>query len=158
MRTADLLEKTLNSEKDWRQKEKRVTEDEMVGWHHRLSGHELGQTPGDGGLACCSPCGCKESDATWGLNNNKSVFEKFKFCPHNSIESVLTEVMKSMWQIKWSNSNPHLAQLINTISHSWLCLLSWNIAFTWLPGHCNLFPFSKAVLSQFPQLVPLPKL
>ena len=45
--------------KDRRQKEKRATEDEMVGWHHQCNGHELGQTPGDGGAqggrACCSP-------------------------------------------------------------------------------------------------------
>ena len=45
-----------------------ATADEMVGWHHRLNGHELGQTPRDGerrgGLACCSPWGHKESDAT----------------------------------------------------------------------------------------------
>ena len=40
----------------------------MVGWYHRLSAHEFGQTPGDGegqgSLACCSPCGGKESDKT----------------------------------------------------------------------------------------------
>ena len=43
-----------------------MTEDEMVGWHHRLNGHEFEQTqgPGDGqgGLACCSPWGGKDSD------------------------------------------------------------------------------------------------
>ena len=43
-----------------------MTEDEMVEWHHRLNGNELGQTPGDsegqGSLACCSPWACKESD------------------------------------------------------------------------------------------------
>ena len=52
----------------YRQKEKRVSEDEMAGWHHRCNGHELGQTSGDGegqgGLVCCSPWGCKESDTT----------------------------------------------------------------------------------------------
>ena len=51
-----------------------VTEDEMVGWHHRLSGHEFEQTPGDsegqGSLGCCSPWGHKESDTTEQLNNN----------------------------------------------------------------------------------------
>ena len=59
--------------KDWRQK-KRVTEDEVVEWHHPFNGHELGQTLGDGegqgGLTCCSAWGCKESDMTWWLNNN----------------------------------------------------------------------------------------
>ena len=45
-----------------------MTEDEMVGWHHRLDGHEfestLGAGDGQGDLACCSPRGRKESDTT----------------------------------------------------------------------------------------------
>ena len=48
--------------------EKGVTEGEMVGWHHRLDGHEFEETPGDGkgqgNLVCCSPWGCKELDMT----------------------------------------------------------------------------------------------
>ena len=50
-----------------------MSEDETVGWHHRCNGHELGQTSdveGQGGLACCSPWGCKELDMTGQLNNN----------------------------------------------------------------------------------------
>ena len=47
----------------------------MVGWHHRLNGHEfeqaLGDSEGQGSLACCSPQGHKELDMTEGLNNNK---------------------------------------------------------------------------------------
>ena len=50
------------------QEEKGVTEDGMVGWHHQLNGHESEQTPGDsegqGGLACYSSWGHKESDTT----------------------------------------------------------------------------------------------
>ena len=49
-----------------------MTEDEMIGWHHRLNGHEPEYAPGvgdgQGGLACCSPWGCKESDMTERLN------------------------------------------------------------------------------------------
>ena len=45
-----------------------MTEDEMVGWHHQLDGHELEKALGvgdrQGSLVCCSPCGHKESDAT----------------------------------------------------------------------------------------------
>ena len=52
-----------------------MTENEMVGWHHRLNGHEFEQTLGDsegqGRLECCSPWGQKESDTTEQLNNNK---------------------------------------------------------------------------------------
>ena len=58
--------------KDWRQEETGTTEDEMVGWHHRLNRHEFEQTPrvgdGQGGLVCCSPWGHKESDTTEQLN------------------------------------------------------------------------------------------
>ena len=64
--------KDPDSGKDWRQEEKGMTEDEMVGWHHRLDGHELEQAPsvddGQGSLVCCSPCGRKESDTTEKLN------------------------------------------------------------------------------------------
>ena len=63
-----LIEKDSAAGKDWRQKEKGTTEDEMVGWHHRLNGHEFEQTPGDsegqGSLVCCKPWGCKELDMT----------------------------------------------------------------------------------------------
>ena len=49
-----------------------MTDDNMVGWHHRLNGHEseqdLGDGEGQGGLECCSPWGCKESDKTEQLN------------------------------------------------------------------------------------------
>ena len=58
--------------KDWGQEEKGTTEDEMVGWHHRLNGHGFGWTPrvgdGQGGLACCGSRGHKESDPTKWLN------------------------------------------------------------------------------------------
>ena len=54
-----------------------MTEDEMIGWLHRLSGHELEQTLGDsegqGRLACCSPWGHKKSDTTEQLNNNNNI-------------------------------------------------------------------------------------
>ena len=58
--------------KDWRREEKGMTEDKMLGWHHWLNGHEFKKAPGvgdgHGGLACCSPPGCKETDMTEWLN------------------------------------------------------------------------------------------
>ena len=55
-----------------------MTENEMVGWHHRLDGHEFEQAPGvgdgQGCLVCCSPWGHKESDMTEQLNNRKQNF------------------------------------------------------------------------------------
>ena len=56
-----LIWKDPDAGKDWRQEEKETTEDEMVGWHHQLNGHESEQTPGDsegqGSLVCCGPLG-----------------------------------------------------------------------------------------------------
>ena len=67
-----LIGKYPNAGKDWKQEDKGMTEDEMFGWHHWLSGHEfeqaLGVGDGQGSLACCSPCSCKESDTTEQLN------------------------------------------------------------------------------------------
>ena len=71
--TSWLIRKHPDAGKDWRQ-EKRTTENEMVGWHHRLNGHEFEQAPvdgeGQGSLACCNPWDCKELDMTERLNNN----------------------------------------------------------------------------------------
>ena len=63
-----LIGKDPDAGKDGGQEEKGTAEDEMVGWHHQLDGREFEQAPGvgdgQGGLACCSPWGCKESDTT----------------------------------------------------------------------------------------------
>ena len=63
-----------------------MTEDETVEWHHRLDEHEfeqtLGHSEGQGGLACCSPWGHKESDTTEPLNNKKSfAVQDFNWVP-----------------------------------------------------------------------------
>ena len=71
-----LIGKAPDAGKDWRW-EKGMTENEMVGWHHWLNGHEFGQTPGDSGgqesLACCSLWGHKESGTTEWLNSNSLI-------------------------------------------------------------------------------------
>ena len=71
MQRTDSLEKT-DAGKDWRQEEKGMTKDEMVGWHHRLNRCEFEQTLGVGdgqrSLACCSQWGGKELDTTERLN------------------------------------------------------------------------------------------
>ena len=65
---SQLTGKDPDAGKDWGQEEKEATEDEMVGWHHWLSGHEFEQTQEDSegqrSLVCCSPWGHKESDTT----------------------------------------------------------------------------------------------
>ena len=72
-----LIWKDTDVGKDWGQEEKGTTEDEMAGWHHQLSGHGFrwttGVGDGQGGLACCSSWGCKESDRTEQLNWTESL-------------------------------------------------------------------------------------
>ena len=77
-----LTRKDPDAGKDWRQKEKGTMEDEVVGWHHQLDGHEFDQAPGvgdgQGSLACCSPWGCKESGMTKWLNWTTPVAKSLK--------------------------------------------------------------------------------
>ena len=72
MRKADSFEKTLMLGKTEGRRRREPTEDEMVGWHHRLDGRGFGWTPGvgdgQGGQACCGSWGRKESDTTECLN------------------------------------------------------------------------------------------
>ena len=64
-----LIGKDPDAGKDWRQEEKGMTEDEMVGWHHRLDRHEFEQAPGvgdgQGGLVCCCPFGSQRVRHNW---------------------------------------------------------------------------------------------
>ena len=72
MQRTDSLEKTLMLRKDWKLEEKQTTEDEMVGWYHRLNAYEFEQThrdsEGQGSLACCCSRGHTEMDTTEWLN------------------------------------------------------------------------------------------
>ena len=66
-------------------------QDETVGWHHRLNGHEFEQAPGvgdeQGNLACCSPCSRKELDMTEQLNRTE-LKERFMEIPQETIAIV----------------------------------------------------------------------
>ena len=78
-----LIRRDPDAGKDWRQEEKGMTEDEMVGWYHRLNGHEFEQAPGDGAgqawLAAVHPWGCKKSNTTKRLNNKFTRHCTFRF-------------------------------------------------------------------------------
>ena len=106
-----------DSGKDWRQEEKGMTEDEMVGWHHWLNGHEFEQALGVGegqrSLACCSLWGQKELDTTERLNwteggllqgyMRQALASKMMF-PENlrtSSQGCTTELT-----VMWSNGSP----------------------------------------------------
>ena len=69
-----LIRKDPDTGEDWRQDVKGAAEDEMVGWHHRLNGHDFEQAPGDRqeSLLCCGPWDLEESRQDWGNNNSSS--------------------------------------------------------------------------------------
>ena len=93
-----LIGKDSDAGRDWGQKEKWTTEDEMAVWHHQLSRCEFEQTPGEeqGSLACCRPWGHKELDITVWLNNDNNSIQ------NNSIQSNIlhSEVIHSL-QASW---------------------------------------------------------
>ena len=76
-----LIGKDPDAGKDWKQEKKGKTEDETVGWHHRLDGHKyeqaLGVGDGQRSLVCCSPWGHKESDMTEQLNWTEQIWIAF---------------------------------------------------------------------------------
>ena len=80
-----LIWKDPDAGKDWKQEEKGTKEDELVGWHHWLSGHEfkqvLGDREGHGSLVCCSPWSHKEVDTTEWLHNKlvSKALNKWKY-------------------------------------------------------------------------------
>ena len=89
-----------------RLKWKRTTEDEMVGWHHRLEWHEFEQAPGvsdgQGGLACCSPWGCKELDTIEWTDLNIIVkttkLNFFYMCPLPKYLSGQSNTSVTLWR------------------------------------------------------------
>ena len=78
---SQLIRKDSDTGKHWKQEEKGMSNDEMVGWHQRPNGYEfeqaLGESEGQGSLVYCSPWACKELDMTEWLNSNKGLLNKF---------------------------------------------------------------------------------
>ena len=96
-----LIGKDPDAGKDWRQEEKGTTEDEMVGWHHWLDGHEFEEAPGvgdgQGSLACCSPWGSQRVGHNWPTEQNSA---------KSIISTFLTSQMKKLKvrEFKWLDS------------------------------------------------------
>ena len=134
-----LIRKDSDAGKDWRWEEKGTTEDEMVGWHYQLDGHEFEQGPGvgdgQGGLACCSPWGLKEWDATEQLNwticilsHNGKIENSYYLCKPWKILNVML-----FWQCFKFESHFFLIRIfiktlnlgiLKLVCHNILCLIT----------------------------------
>ena len=90
---SQLIRKDPEAGKDWRREEKGTTEDEVVGWHHQLDGHEFEQAPGvgdgQGNLACCNPWGHNEPDMTEWLNWTEHTYSNFQISKNWNIFIIL---------------------------------------------------------------------
>ena len=103
-----LFGKDPDAGKDWRQEEKGTTEDEMIGWHHRLDGLEFewgpGAGDGQGNLACCSPWDCKGSNTTEQLNWTEQ-FWKLEVQDQGVSKTVsseaVTDSVSGSWWFAW---------------------------------------------------------
>ena len=108
-----LIEKVPDAGKDWGQKEKRVSEDEMAGWHHRCNRHELGQTSGDGegqrGLACCKDhsryLGSQRIGLDWATEQWQSVTSKSQV-----LATLMGRMLHRVWIVAgkyhWQSTQP----------------------------------------------------
>ena len=107
-----LIRKNPDAGKNWRQEEKGTTEDEVIGWHHRLSGYEFEQAPwvgdGQGSLVCCSPWGHKALDMTKQLNSalesddiqGNPSFAVQRLCDHGQFNLLISKKFLLRFNVK----------------------------------------------------------
>ena len=125
-----LIGKDSDAGRDWGQKEKGMTKDEMAGWHHWLHGRESEWTPGvgdgQGGLACCDSWGRKESDMTERLNWAEITSDSLRYLGLQQTKTLYPSLSPGDWAIS--------------------CPLSWWYYLT--------ISFSTALFSSCPQSLP----
>ena len=149
---ADSFEKTLMLGKTEGERRSRVTEDEMVGWHHWLNGREFEQTLEDGeeqgSLVCCSSWGLKESDTTEWRNNNNLVDINFirnvtcigdswtqfyQQAPEDSVRMWAEEIWKRSWRVKQMIHLRYLRYLTSSTGNK----MEGSVPLKWFFCACN---------------------
>ena len=117
---SELIGKDPDAGKDWGQKKEGTTEDEMVGWHHWLSGHEFEQTPedseGQGSLVCCCSLDCKELNKTkWTTKNKDGTSGKEPACQCRRHKRCGFDYW--VRKIPWGRTQQHTLVLLTGESH-----------------------------------------
>ena len=129
-----LTGKDPDDEKDWGQKEKRASVDEMAVWHQWYSGHELGQTSGDGeeqrGLACCSPLGLQRVRHDWATEQQQI---------HLVVYTVLGFCACAFNLSSWQPHNSHSLTTLKSLGHITVKRLNCS----WSHKGCLLWPVSS---------------
>ena len=124
-----LIWKDPDAGKDWGQEEKVMTGDEMVGWHHQLNGHGFGWTrgvgDGQGGLACCSSWGRKESNTTemnWTMRKTRV---RSLGCEDPLEKEMAIHSSTLAWEIPWTEEHGRLQSMgSQRVRHDWTTSLS----------------------------------
>ena len=118
---SQLLGKDPDAGKYRGQEEKEATDDEMVGWHHRLDGHEFEQAlrvgDGQGSLVCYSPWGRKELDMTEQLNNNHIIYSldlepRVQKTPGLELAHILTQAKEKLCLWPRNQINSYLEMVV----------------------------------------------
>ena len=142
-----LIWKDPDAGKDWRWEEKGTTEDEMVGWHHRINGHEFEQAPGvddgQGGLACCSPWGRKESDTTEQLNwtdwTDHVIWQLRNQRKKSESHSVASDFVNSLGQNISVGSLSLLQGIFSTQESNWVFCITGGFPINWAIRKAHLW-------------------
>ena len=133
---SQLMRKDLILGKIKDREENGETEDEMVGWHHRINGHEFEQALGVGdgqrSLLCCSPRGCKESDRTEWLND-KAV--KHAFTRNDTVFKFHSIFAKIKLLSKHTHTHTHTHKTKKNIRNWWVFLMFFSLLYVLLHLH-----------------------
>ena len=126
-----LIWKDSDAGRDWGQEEKGTTEDEMVGWYHRLNGHGFGWTPGVGdgwgGLACCSSWGHKESDTTEQLNWTDY---------YSNLSIKINTIKELILKEKWSDEHPNYCWFLSVFLELPILSFFKKLKYSWFTVLC----------------------
>ena len=149
-----LIRKDPDAGKDWRQEEKGTTEDEMVGCHHQLNGHEVEQGPGDGeglgSLVCCSPWATKSQTQLSETEQQQFSTRKSLFESDIVLNSVAVRIQKCLCILNTTKCIFHTTHSNLKVSkHRSYTFIHFNQSDSTFLNFNNLTPHNPSLLSSY---------